>query len=134
MDQSMGDKLQTKVDYNERILSLRADGDEISATDVDMAPFYTIRGDIMLRPAFTEYVALHQNSLNVVDAAAESYITRSLDLSRGGRRRSERIIRLSHRWNLIRRLFGVEIMSFEQLTQLARLTEGGTRPREVSAS
>jgi hypothetical protein len=119
------------LDYNERILYMSTESNSIQERVVDMQPFYTVRGSIMLRPAFTEYLAVHRNTLRVADTAAEAYIARSLDLSRNGRRRSEILIRLSHRWNLIKRLFSIEVMSFEELKDLARLQEGGVTITET---
>jgi hypothetical protein len=124
----------SKIDYNERILYLNTDSNSIQEKVIDMQPFYTIRGDIMLRPAFTEYLAVHRNTLRIPDAAAEAYIARALDLSRNARRRSEGLIRLSHRWSLVRRLFGIEVMSFDELKALAQLQEGNITITETSGS
>lgn len=124
----------TDIDYKERILYISTETNSIQEKIIDMQPHYTIRGSIMLRPAFTEYLAVHRNQLRVPDAPAEAYITRALDLSRNARRRSEGVIRLSHRWNLIRRLFGIEVMSFEELRALARLEEGNITTSEVAST
>lgn len=129
----LGRKFVQDVNYKEKILFVRPDGNTIEMREVDMTAFYTLRGAFAMRPAFTEYVALHRNSLRQVDLAAEAYITRSLDLSRMGRRRSEQVIRLSHRWNVLKRLFDVSIMSFKELRQLAHMQEGALTESETTS-
>jgi hypothetical protein len=124
-------KVDDQINYKERIMYISAEGGTVEEREIDLEAFYTVRGDIMLRPAFTEYVAVHRNELRVAEPGAESAIVRSLDLSRGSRRRSEQVIRLSHRWNVIKRLFGVEVMSWNELRQLAQMAEGTVTPSET---
>jgi hypothetical protein len=130
---NMRDKFRSQVDYKEKILYITPDGGEIVSEVVDMTSFYTARGEHMLRPAFTEYVAIHRNALRVEDPAAEAFIARSLNLSRNARRRSMAVIRLSHRWNFLRRLFEVEVMSWPDLMTLARVEHGTIETKEVDA-
>jgi hypothetical protein len=123
-DPAMKDKLVTQQDFNERILVV----DTVSATlqerTVAMGRFYVQRGASALRPAFSEYVVAHRNALRIPEPAAESYIHSALNLSRSQQRRSEAAIRLSHRWAVMKRLFGIEVMPFDSLTEMVRLEAG----------
>lgn len=129
---ALGDRYVPSVDYQERVLFMKTDGPDIHEKIVDMRPFYALRGEHMFRPAFIEYLAPHRNQLMVEDPAAEAFIARALDLTRNARRRSARVIRISHRWNLLRRLLNVDIMSFEDLVSYATRIEGSLSNTETT--
>lgn len=120
---AQGDKLSKQADFKEEIIYRAASG-ALQTTTLDLATFYTTRGTIMMRPAFTEFVEIHRNSLFIEDPAAESWIANKLNLSRGARRASVEMIRASHRWSVLRRLFNVEVMSFADLTKTLALRYG----------
>lgn len=116
----------------ERIM-YRAPNGKFTDTWVDMTPFYSARGTLMTRPAFSEFMAVHREMLYKPNERVVSYIANKLNLTRGARRASEALILISHNWNEIKRLFGVEPMKWEQLDAFAKLAHGGVNPTEAKA-
>jgi hypothetical protein len=123
-DPSMKDKIVAKQDFNEEILTVDTATASLVRKTVPMSRFYVQRGHAAIRPAFAEYVVAHRNALRIPEPAAESYIHSALNLSRAQQRRSESAIRLSHRWWVLKRLFGIEVMPYDSLADMIRLEAG----------
>jgi len=123
-------KITLETDFTERIIYRDAAGKFREAT-IDLAPLYTTKGVVSVRPAFSEFVAVHRNQLLKEDPTAEQFIANRLNLTRTARRGSEPLIRQSHRWNVLKRLFGLEVMPWDKLKSLLELTYGSVKQEEL---
>jgi len=118
------------TNFKERIM-YRTPANEITTALVDLKAYYARKGLLSLYPAFTEYVALHPDMLDEPDEDIEQEIYYQLGLTRSSMLASQAMVRATHNYWKIKRMFQATIMPFPRLLEELMLRYGRFESDEV---
>jgi hypothetical protein len=122
----LGDQGPMESNYEEEIYLPDPNRKTLRVERVDLKDHYVQLGDMMIPPAFREFLLVPQSWLYVPDPEAELFIASRLALTREQRRQAERVIRLSHNFAKLKRLLTLKQLplSEERFQHLCRAILG----------